>query len=371
MLVDGRLRRRAAQAADAGVAQRLLLRARSHQRQEPADDAVRRGELGEGDRRGRASDSRSRRRSRRATACWSRPTRAAPPTIARRASIRRPGSLIVSAQDAYGIYFFKPEHGAYGWAGADYSVYGRARAARDRLSDRRRSAGATTSATARRRAGVLTTAIGADVHRRHRRQRARAPHQRRHDAVARRHRPRRQLADHLRARRPSVRADRRRQRALRLDTPMRNLALFVFGDCTSVSLRRALRRRPRPSAGATAAGTPRVHGSGDGASHRRQQRRASARLAADRAVSRSQSHGDRRRRRLHGRLDHRRLAAAALRRVLSRQALRRPRHQRPDDAADADPDAAGRHRAPPEGRGDPRRHQRHRRQHRSDDRRTD
>jgi alcohol dehydrogenase (cytochrome c) len=36
------------------------------------------------------------------------------------------GLLLVSAQDAYGIYFFKPEHGAFGWAGANYSVYGRA-----------------------------------------------------------------------------------------------------------------------------------------------------------------------------------------------------------------------------------------------------
>jgi alcohol dehydrogenase (cytochrome c) len=35
------------------------------------------------------------------------------------------GTLIVSAHDAYGIYFFKPEHGANGWAGADYTVYGR------------------------------------------------------------------------------------------------------------------------------------------------------------------------------------------------------------------------------------------------------
>ena len=35
------------------------------------------------------------------------------------------GLLIVSAHDAYGIYFFKPEHGAYGWAGANYTVYGR------------------------------------------------------------------------------------------------------------------------------------------------------------------------------------------------------------------------------------------------------
>jgi alcohol dehydrogenase (cytochrome c) len=35
------------------------------------------------------------------------------------------GLLIVSAHDAYGIYFFKPEHGASGWAGADYTVHGR------------------------------------------------------------------------------------------------------------------------------------------------------------------------------------------------------------------------------------------------------
>ena len=35
------------------------------------------------------------------------------------------GLLIVNAQDAYGIYFFKPAHGAYGWGGANYSVWGR------------------------------------------------------------------------------------------------------------------------------------------------------------------------------------------------------------------------------------------------------
>jgi alcohol dehydrogenase (cytochrome c) len=33
------------------------------------------------------------------------------------------GLLIVSAADAYGIYFYKPEHGDYGWAGADYKVH--------------------------------------------------------------------------------------------------------------------------------------------------------------------------------------------------------------------------------------------------------
>jgi alcohol dehydrogenase (cytochrome c) len=32
--------------------------------------------------------------------------------------------LIVSALDAYGVYFFKPEHGTYGWAGADYNIQG-------------------------------------------------------------------------------------------------------------------------------------------------------------------------------------------------------------------------------------------------------
>jgi alcohol dehydrogenase (cytochrome c) len=36
------------------------------------------------------------------------------------------GLFIVSAQDGYGIYFFQAEHGAYGWAGADYDVAGRA-----------------------------------------------------------------------------------------------------------------------------------------------------------------------------------------------------------------------------------------------------
>jgi alcohol dehydrogenase (cytochrome c) len=33
------------------------------------------------------------------------------------------GLFIVSASDSYGIYFFKPEDGDYGWAGADYGVW--------------------------------------------------------------------------------------------------------------------------------------------------------------------------------------------------------------------------------------------------------
>src|SRR3954466_689189 len=35
------------------------------------------------------------------------------------------GLLIVNAKDGYGIYFYKPEHGSYGWAGADYGLAGR------------------------------------------------------------------------------------------------------------------------------------------------------------------------------------------------------------------------------------------------------
>ena len=52
-----RVRRRAAQAAAPGVAQRLLLRARPHHRQEPADDAVRHRQLGERRGRGRTPDA--------------------------------------------------------------------------------------------------------------------------------------------------------------------------------------------------------------------------------------------------------------------------------------------------------------------------
>ena len=68
--------------------------------------------------------------------------------------------MIVSAQDGYGIYFFKPEHGAYGWAGADYSVARHAASCGRSTTRPARSAGATISATAPARAGVLTTESG-------------------------------------------------------------------------------------------------------------------------------------------------------------------------------------------------------------------
>jgi alcohol dehydrogenase (cytochrome c) len=69
------------------------------------------------------------------------------------------GLLVVSAHDAYGLYFFKPEHGEYGWAGASPAVYGRGvlraidyQTGRTRWNhDLHGGAGA---------AGVLTTASG-------------------------------------------------------------------------------------------------------------------------------------------------------------------------------------------------------------------
>ena len=66
----------------------------------------------------------------------------------------------MSAVDAWGIYFFKPEHGAYGWAGANSSVYSRAALRAIEYQTGTDQAGATTSAKARVRAGVLTTATG-------------------------------------------------------------------------------------------------------------------------------------------------------------------------------------------------------------------
>ena len=69
------------------------------------------------------------------------------------------GLLLVSAHDAYGIYFFKKEHGKYGWAGADYTVHGRGvlRALDYRTGQVRWSHDLHGGAGA---AGVLTTAAG-------------------------------------------------------------------------------------------------------------------------------------------------------------------------------------------------------------------
>ena len=78
---------------------------------------------------------------------WSLQTRPAARTTVRPASTQTTGLLIVSAHDAYGIYFFKPEHGSVGWAGADYTVHGRG-VLRAIEYQTERFAGATTSMAA-------------------------------------------------------------------------------------------------------------------------------------------------------------------------------------------------------------------------------
>jgi len=69
------------------------------------------------------------------------------------------GLLIVSAADAYGLYFFKPEHGDYGWAGASPGVLSRGflRAIDYRTGEIRWEKDLHGGAGA---AGVLTTATG-------------------------------------------------------------------------------------------------------------------------------------------------------------------------------------------------------------------
>jgi alcohol dehydrogenase (cytochrome c) len=71
----------------------------------------------------------------------------------------RTGLLVVSAVDAYGLYYFKKEHGAYGWAGANSSVWANAylRAIDYRTGEIRWSHDIGSGAGS---AGVLTTTTG-------------------------------------------------------------------------------------------------------------------------------------------------------------------------------------------------------------------
>ena len=112
----------AAEAAPAGIAQRLFLRPGPDHRQEPVDDAVFDRELGKGiDKDGRPIPNPDKEPA--------RDGRLVTPDEGGGTNYRSPsfdpatGLFIVSARDAYGIYFFKPEHGTYGWAGADYGVH--------------------------------------------------------------------------------------------------------------------------------------------------------------------------------------------------------------------------------------------------------
>ena len=155
-----------------------------------------------------AARSRTRTRNPRVTGGWCRRTNPAGPTTDRRASIRRPACSSSARIDAYGIYFFKPEHGDYGWAGADYAVYGKGmlRAIDYQTGQVKWSHDLYGGGGG---AGVLTTRLACRLPAIPRTARWRCARATAH-AVARRHRPHRQLADHLRARRPAVPAVRRR-----------------------------------------------------------------------------------------------------------------------------------------------------------------
>ena len=114
----------------------------------------------------------------------------------------------------YGIYFYKPEHGTTAGRAPTTTSTAAASCGRSTIG-RARCAGATNSATARRRRRP-DDGVRAAVHRRHS---GNALALRTSDGATLWHagdRPRRQRADHLRARRPAVRGDGRRRRAVRV-----------------------------------------------------------------------------------------------------------------------------------------------------------
>ena len=164
-------------------------------------DAVRGGELGEGHRREGPADSESRRRSRRATAVLVAPNEggAHQLPVAELRSEDRPVHR-QRRRTATASTSSSRSTAHYGWAGADYGVCEQGRAPRASTTRPARSVGARPIGGGGG-AGVLTTASGLTFTGDAARQRARAAHQRRHDAVALDHRPGRQWPDHLRARR--------------------------------------------------------------------------------------------------------------------------------------------------------------------------
>ena len=204
VLVDAEFGGVHAEAAAAGVAQRLLLRARSHHRQEPADDAVCHRQLGERRGRGRTSDPQpgqgagARRAARRAR----RGRRHQLPLAE-----FRPGHRAADRQRARRLRHLLLQEGARrATAGPAPTTpctgRGVLRALDYRTGQVRWSHDLHGGAGA---AGVLTTARRPHVHRRLGQQRDGAADERRLDAVAFGHRARGQCADHLRAGRAAVR----------------------------------------------------------------------------------------------------------------------------------------------------------------------
>ena len=114
----------AAQDADAGLAQRILLCPRSHQRQESADRPFWPGQL--------VARSRQTRRAIPNPAKEPAPDgRLIAPDEGGLTNYRSPsfdpqtGLFIVNAHPSYSLYFAKPADGTYGWAGADYGLWGK------------------------------------------------------------------------------------------------------------------------------------------------------------------------------------------------------------------------------------------------------
>ena len=98
------------------------------------------------------------------------------------------GLLIVNAKDGYGIYFFKPEHGAYGWAVAPITRSPeKGASARDRLQDGKDRVGTPLPERQFFRGGPQY-GYEPDDHRRQRRERAGASIERRECSVARKYR---------------------------------------------------------------------------------------------------------------------------------------------------------------------------------------
>ena len=124
------------------------------------------------------------------------------------------GLFIVDAHPSWSIYFAKPADGVYGWAGADYDVWGKERDRGHRLSDRQDSL-EPRSGCGRFRRRRDDHRFRPDHHRRRLRQRAGARHQQRQDAVARGHGlADAELSHQLRARRTPVHRDQQRRRAV-------------------------------------------------------------------------------------------------------------------------------------------------------------
>ena len=126
------------------------------------------------------------------------------------------GLFIVDAHPSWSVYFAKPADGVYGWAGADYDVWGKGviEAIDYQTGKIRWSHELGTRRLWRRRAD---NRFRAHLHRRRDGQFSRVGFERWQDALARRLRlAHREFSNHLRTRRTSIRAHEQRRRVVRV-----------------------------------------------------------------------------------------------------------------------------------------------------------